>query len=475
MARDVVIGVDSGTQSTKVVALDLETMEPVGGGSAPHLDGTVQDPAVWWAALRTAIGAALATAAGDWTVAGISVGAQQHGLVTLTADGRPLRPAPLWNDLSAASDAARLNALADFAAETGSRLVSSITIAKLAHLARTEPDAMDQVASAALPHDWLNFQLTGELRTDRGDASGSGWWSPATGETRRDLLALAIGERHARRIRLPEVMSADDSAGRLTAAAAAFLGLPPGIPVGVGSGDNMAAALGLGLELGEITVSLGTSGVVSCRSTTPVSDATGQVNGFADAAGGFLPLCCMLNCTRVVDRVASLFGIERSDALDRAGELEPGANGLTLIPYFGGERCPDLPDARGSLSGISYDNLTAGAMLRAAVDGVAAGVAHCLDVLSGFSPTGGEIVLTGGGAAHPTWRQAIADATGLPVTVRGGGEHAARGAALQALSVVTGEPIATLAPRLKPPDLNRTEPRPRFHERFNVARRFTAP
>ncbi|HET7092282.1 MAG TPA: FGGY family carbohydrate kinase, partial [Thermomicrobiales bacterium] len=338
----------------------------------PHSGLDVQNPLEWWEALRDALPVAVTP---EMDVKGIAVAGQQHGLVTLDADGHVVRPAPLWNNTAAAEDAARLNAEADFAAAVGSRLVASITIAKLAHLARADPDALARTAAVGLPHDYLNFRLTGRLTTDRGDASGSGWWSPREGRERRDLLALAVGPEAAERLTLPDVLGPDETAGRLTAEAAAELGLPAAIPVGPGTGDNMAAALGVGTTMGEIVVSLGTSGVAFAVTGVPTADETGEVCGFADAAGRFMPLACMLNCTRVVDTVAAMLGIDRVAALDRAAETAPGAHGLLLMPYFGGERTPNLPMTTGSLAGMTATNLTPDLLARAAVDGVAAGIA----------------------------------------------------------------------------------------------------
>ena len=243
MLRSVVLGVDSSTQSTKVLAVDVEDGTIRGEGRAPHSGADIQHPEEWWTALQQAVRQAVGP---DLRVSGISVAGQQHGCVTLDARGEVVRPAPLWNNVAAAPDAERLNEQADFAAAVGSRLVASFTIAKLAHLARTAAADLARTAAVGLPHDWLNFRLTGELATDRGEASGSGWWSPGQGRDRRDLLALAVGAEAAERLRLPAVRGPEEPAGTLTAEAAATLGLPAGIPVGPGSGDNMATALGVG-------------------------------------------------------------------------------------------------------------------------------------------------------------------------------------------------------------------------------------
>lgn len=468
MVRSVVLGVDSSTQSTKVVALDLESGGIVGEGRAPHSGGDVQHPDEWWQAL---VLATRETVSDGMRVVGLAVAGQQHGCVTLDGDGGVVRPAPLWNNVASAPDAERLNGEADFAAEIGSWLVASFTITKLAHLARTSPAELASTVAVALPHDWLNLRLTGALATDRGEASGSGWWSPREGRVRQDLLALAVGEGVAERIRLPEVRAPEEPAGGLTPDAAAELGLPSGILVGAGSGDNMAAALGVGAAPGEMTISLGTSGTAFVVADAATSDRTGEVCGFADATGRFLPLACMLNCTRVVDTVAGLLGIERGAALDRAGAASPGAGGLLLLPYFAGERTPNLPRATGSIEGLTASTATPDALLRAAVDGVAAGLAYCLEALARLGLSAEAVTLTGGGSAHPTWRQAIADATGRRVTVREGGEHAARGAALQAAAIVQGEPVAETIARWRPAVTAEVESREEMREGFALEAR----
>jgi len=468
MTRSVVLGVDSSTQSTKVVAVDTETGKPIAEGRAPHSGRDTQHPGEWWTALVSAV---TSLSLPEATVVGLAVGGQQHGCVTLDADGRVVRPAPLWNNVSSASDADRLNAAADFATEVGSRLVASLTISKLAHLARTAPDDMARTAAVCLPHDWLNLRLTGNLATDRGDASGSGWWSPRDGVDRRDLLALAIGDENAHRLTLPAVHGPEEPAGALTTEAAAALGLTTGIPVGPGTGDNMAAALGVGAGPGEMVISLGTSGTAFSVASAPTGDPSGEVAGFADATGHFLPLACMLNCTRVVDTVAGMLGIDRTDALDRAGAVEPGAGGLLLLPYLAGERTPNLPAATGTLMGLTAATMTADMLLRAAVDGVAAGLAYCVEALNRLGISAPEVTLTGGGAAHPTWQQAIADATGLPITVREGGEHAARGAALQAAAMVRGERVADVVARWRPEVVATVNPRPGARAAFVLDRR----
>jgi xylulokinase len=466
--REVVLGVDSSTQSTKVVAVDLETGEVVSEGRAPHTGADTQDPTDWWSALETAVDVAVTD---DLEVRGIAVGGQQHGFVTLDAAGDPVRPAPLWNNVAAAPDAERLNELADFATEVGSRLVASLTIAKLAHLARIAHDDLARTERICLPHDYLNWRLTGELATDRSDASGSGWWSPATGENRRDLLALAAGEVFAARVAIPDVRGASEPAGTLTTQAAAALGLPTDISVGPGAGDNAAAAVGIGATPDELVISLGTSGVAFAVSDRATADPSGEVCGFADATGRFLPLVCMINCTRVVGVQADLFGWSVQVALDRAADIPPGADGLLLMPFLGGERTPNLPGATGSLHGVTAHNCRPELLVRSAVDGVAAGLAYCAIALARQGVEKPAVTLVGGGSRHRTWQQAIADATGLPVSVRGGGEHVARGAAVQIAAILRDEPVADLAQAWRPEIIAEAAPRPEYREAFRMTDR----
>jgi xylulokinase len=468
MTHKVVLGVDSSTQSTKVLAVDIESGDIVGEGRAPHTGRDIQDPQDWWVALVAATQEAVPAGA---EVAAISVGGQQHGMVAMDATNEVICPAPLWNNVDAAPDAERLNSLADFAQEVGTYLVASITIAKLAHLARTDPGALARLDAVALPHDWLNLKLTGRLATDRGEASGSGWWSPLTGLHRRDLLALAIGDEKAAQIRLPDVCGPNDTIGVLSEEAAHALGLPAGIPVGPGTGDNMAAALGVGARPGELVISLGTSGTAFAVSEHPVTDELGEIEGFADATGRYLPLTCMLNCTRVVDTMAAMVGLEREAALEQAGAAAPGAEGVLLMPYLAGERLPNLPDATGTLLGLTMENARPEVLVRAALDGVAAGLAYGVEALEAHDVTGSEVVLVGGGSRHPAWRQAIADATGLPVHVRGGREHAALGAAMQAIAVATGTPIDEVIARFRPETIGVTEPRPEYRDAFRLPER----
>ena len=330
-----VAGVDSSTQSSKVEVRDADTGALVADGRAHHPVTTPprseQDPAAWWTAFEAAW-----AMAGAPDVAAIAVGGQQHGMVVLDADGAVIRPAKLWNDTESAPDAGWLlrqlpDGAAGWAAACGSVPVAAFTITKLSWLHRCEPEQWSRLAKVLLPHDWLTGQLTGEFMTDRGDASGTGYWSPAAGEYRWDLLAIVDAERD---------WTDGGAGGPRPARGGRDVGQAVVAP---GTGDNMAAALGLGLAPGDVAVSIGTSGTVYAVSDAPTADPTGAVAGFADATGRFLPLVCTLNATKVTDAVARLLGVDL-DGLDTLalGE-QPGAGGVVLLPYLDGERTPNRP------------------------------------------------------------------------------------------------------------------------------------
>lgn len=440
-----VAGVDSSTQSTKVELRDLESGAVVATGKAGHPatepPRSEQDPRDWWDALVAAF-----AACGDvrTDVAAVAVAGQQHGLVTLDADGVPLRPAKLWNDTESAPQAdALVEALgADaWAAAVGSVPVAAFTITKLRWLVEHEPEVLPRIAHVMLPHDYLTHRLTGVHTTDRGDASGGGWLDRSTGEYRGDLLAL-VGGRDDWAELLPSIVGPHDAVGEVTAAAAEALGIPAGVPVGPGTGDNMAAALGLGLQAGDVAMSLGTSGTVYAVSPTPTADPSGAVAGFCDAAGGYLPLVCTLNATKVTDTVASWLGHDASSFAALALDAPAGANGVALTPYFDGERTPNLPDATGTFEGLR-NTTTSADLARAAHEGVVRGLFHGLDALrSAGAEVGGRLHLIGGGARSAAYRAVVAERRGAPIRVPDDDETVATGAAVQAARVVGGPTAA---------------------------------
>lgn len=436
-----VAGVDSSTQSTKVEIRDLESGVIVGSGAASHPAVTPpcseQDPRSWWDAFELAWDQAVGrTGVGE--VVAISVAGQQHGMVALDADDQPVHPAKLWNDTESAPDAGWLlsqltardadgNAIDDgrqaWADAVGSVPVAAFTATKLSWLHRTHPDAWGRIAKVLLPHDYLTHRLTGGYTTDRGDASGTGYWSPTTGEYRWDLLAMIDADRDWSEV-VPAVLGPLDTAGRWN-----------GLAVGVGTGDNMAAALGLGLGLGDAVLSIGTSGTAYTVADTPTADPSGEVAGFADATGRFLPLVCTSNAAKVFDAFARLLGVDHSE-FDRLALAASGPVPV-LLPYLDGERTPNRPDASGTLTGIRSD-VTREQLARAAVNGVACGLLDALDALARFSPAPGRVVLTGGGARSMALRGVIAGLVEAPVVVADVDQAVAAGAAVQAAATIQG-------------------------------------
>ncbi|WP_017934204.1 xylulokinase [Nocardioides sp. Iso805N] len=432
-----VAGVDSSTQSCKVVVRDAETGALVRTGSASHPDGTEVHPDYWWSAFQQAAEAA----GGLDDVAAISVGGQQHGMVCLDEAGEVVRPALLWNDTRSAQAAADLNAELGpqaWAEAVGSVMVASFTATKLRWLAEHEPDSAARTAAVALPHDWLTWKLSGAagidtLITDRSDASGTGYWSPATSGYRTDLLERAFGRAD---LVLPRVLEP----------AEAVLHTPIGAPLGAGCGDNAGAALGLGARPGDVVLSIGTSGVACAVADAPTADASGTVAGFADATGRYLPLVATLNAARVLAATATLLDVSLDRLSELALEAPSGAGGLVLVPYLEGERTPNRPDAKGALHGLTLATATPAHIARAAVEGLLCGLADGIDALVAQGVAVERVLLVGGGARSEAVRRIAPIVLGRPVVVPEPGEYVADGAARQAAWVLTG---ATEAPTWK--------------------------
>lgn len=425
--RVLVAGVDSSTQSVKVVIRDAQTGELVRSGRAVHPAGTEVDPEGWWIALQEA----LKSAGGLSDVSGISIGGQQHGMVVLDIEGKVIRPALLWNDTRSAQAANDLNdeyeqlhdgeAISD---AVGSRLVAAFTASKVRWLADHEPINADQVAAIALPHDWLSWKLSGsrditDLFTDRSDASGTGYFDPVASEYRRDILALAL--KSDREIVLPRVLGPFEIAGRTSS----------GVAIGVGCGDNASAALGVGALEGDVVVSLGTSGTAFSVSKTPTHDSRGYVAGFDDASGNYLPLVCTLNAARILDAGAKILGLTLNEFGERALQAEPGAEGLTLLPYFEGERTPDRPAATGTLTGLSLSNSNPENIARAMIEGMLCGLVDAVSQLEAEGVEVGRILLIGGAAKNPAIAPIASSLFGKPVYLPQDGEYVADGAAKQ--------------------------------------------
>jgi len=430
-----VAGIDSSTQSCKVVIREAATGVLVREGRAPHPDGTEVDPRAWLDALDQA----LAQAGGLGDVAAAAVAGQQHGMVCLDEQGQVVRPALLWNDTRSAGAATELVAelgggdlaagARAWAAAVGSVPLAAFTVTKLRWLAEHEPGAMARTAAVCLPHDWLTWHLAGRagglggLRTDRSDASGTGYWSPAAGAYVPDLLDRACGARPA----VPQVLGPAAVAGQAGATV-----------LGPGAGDNAAAALGVGAEPGDIVISVGTSGTVFGGAGRPTADPSGIIAGFADATGEFLPLVCTLNAARVLTAAASLLDVSLAQLDDLALRAQPGAGGLALLPYLDGERTPNRPGDTGALHGLTRDNATPVNLARAAVEGLLNGLADGLDALTAAGVPAARVLLIGGGARSAAVRQIAPAIFGLPVVVPPAGEYVADGAARQAAWVLSG-------------------------------------
>ncbi|MCK1798121.1 xylulokinase [Streptomyces sp. XM4193] len=429
-----VIGVDSSTQSTKALAVDASTGEVLAQGRAAHTVGATHesDPEQWWRALVSAIEQCGPHAQ---RAAAISVAGQQHGLVTLDENGDPVRPALLWNDVRSAPQAERLatelGGPQAWARRTGLVPAPSFTASKWLWLAEHEPESVARTASVQLPHDYLTGRLTGAATTDRGDVSGTGWWSSESGDYDGEVLAHLGLDREM----LPRVVARGEAAG--TVRGGLELPVPAGALVAGGTGDNMAAALGLGLRPGQPVLSLGTSGTVYAVGRQRPVDPSGTVAGFADALDGWLPLACTLNCTLAVDRIAALLGRDRE-------QVEPGG-GATVLPFLDGERTPALPYAGGLLYGLTHDT-TGGQVLQSAYDGAVYALLRAVElVLDPDSPSDSPILLIGGGARGTAWRETVRRLSGRPVQVPHAQELVALGAAAQAAGLVLGEDPAALA------------------------------
>jgi xylulokinase len=454
------------------VVRDAESGALVREGRAPHPDGTEVDPAAW----RTALQAAIDGAGGLGDVAAVAVGGQQHGMVCLDEDGTVVRPALLWNDTRSADAARELTAELGggqaWADAVGLVPVASFTVTKLRWLAQHEPQNAARTAAVCLPHDWLTWELAGAsgvdtLVTDRGDASGTGYWSPLTGEYRLDLLERAFGRTPV----VPRVLGPAEPAGTVAAGALAADG---GAVLGPGTGDNAAAALGLSAEPGDVVVSIGTSGVVSIVSTTPMTDPTGTVAGFADATGYFLPLVTTLNAARVLDATARLLGVDHAELSRLALSAPPGAGGLVLVPYLEGERTPNKPYATGALHGLTLSTAEPAHLARAAVEGLLCGLADGLAAVAAGGTPVRRVFLVGGGARSEAVRRIAPAVLGVPVLVPPPGEYVADGAARQAAWVLAGGDTPPIWPSAAT-EVHEADPVPAVRERYAEVRDLTAP
>jgi xylulokinase len=426
-----VAGVDSSTQSVKVVIRDANSGALIRQGRGAHTDGTEINPRIW----KEALDGAIKDAGGLEDVAAISIAGQQHGMVALDSQGDVIRDALLWNDTRSAQAAKDLNRElggdTETARKVGSVLVASFTATKLRWMADNEPENAKKVAAVALPHDWLSWQVQGgkdfeKLFTDASDASGTGYFDPSTSHYREDILKLAL--RHDGEYLLPRIVKPGEFGGATTA----------GIPIAGGAGDNAGAALGIQAEPGDVIVSLGTSGTAFAVSKTPTHDASGQVAGFADASGQFLPLVCTLNAARILDAATRILGISHDEVGQLALTTQAGAHGLSLLPYFEGERTPNRPNAKGVFSGMNLANSNRADIARAMIEGMLCGLVDAVDALEKLGVGVQRILLIGGAAKNPAVAPIASALFGREVLIPPAGEYVADGAAKQAAWALLG-------------------------------------
>ena len=444
MEGAVFIGIDSGTQGVKVLALEEGSGRIITQAAAPHqlISGEngrrEQEPQWWLTALQQALAQVLASAEVDASkVVALGVSGQQHGCVTLDASGSVIRPAKLWCDTETAPEAEQLTALLGGPERvvelTGNGIAAGFTASKVLWLKLHEPENYARLAMLLLPHDYINHWLTGELTTECGDASGTAYFDVRQCRWSEEVL-LALDESGRLQLCLPRLLAADEPAGRLRPEVAHSLGLPPGVIVSAGGGDNMLAAIGTGnVQPGVVTASLGTSGTIYACASQPVVDPQGELAAFCDSTGQWLPLVCTMNVTVCTELVRSMFQLDLAAFTTEAAQAPASAGGVLLAPFFNGERTPALPTATACYAGLSATNCTRRNMCRAAVEGPALSLRYGLDVLRRVGLVPAEIRLTGGGAQNALWRQVVADAFGLPVVCPACGEAGALGAALQAM------------------------------------------
>ena len=433
------LGIDCGTQGTKALLIDREGFAH-GRGYAPHAlierasGAREQDPAWWVEALRTAVRQAIPAGT---DVRALGVSGQQHGLVVLDENQHVIRPAKLWNDTETAPQNQQLVDLFGGKQAWFQRFgivpLTGYTVSKLLWLKKHEPENFARIRHILLPHEYLNFYLTGQLRAEFGDSSGTGFFDPRSRHWIPEILDAIDGGTGHLRAALPTLGPVDEPVGTLLPAVAAELGLPATTVVSAGGGDNMMGAIGTGnVREGVVTLSLGTSSTVYSFQSQPADDPTGNVAPFCSSSGGWLPLVCTMNATNVVTQTLQTLNRTVADIEPALAATAPGAGGLVFLPFLNGERTPDLPTARGTLTGLSATNWTPENLIRAAIEGVTFGVLNGLELMQRGRRVE-RILVIGGGSRSAAWRQLIANATGAIVEVPVEEEAGSLGAALQAL------------------------------------------
>ena len=437
------LGIDCGTQGTKAIILDAISGQVLGQGAAAHtmISGAngrrEQDTQQWLEAFTLATRQALLAANVDGqSILGIGVSGQQHGLVLLDDQGQVLRPAKLWCDTETSAENDRL--LKHLGGEKGSLerlgvvIAPGYTVSKLLWTQEQHPAVFSRIAHILLPHDYLNFWLTGRACSEYGDASGTGYFNVRSRQWDLQLLRDidASGRLQAA---LPELIDAHQPVGTILPAIAEQLGLNPAARVSSGGGDNMMGAIGTGnIQPGAITMSLGSSGTVYAYADAPTVSPDASVATFCSSSGGWLPLICTMNLTNATGAIRQLFDLDLEQFNTQVAQAPIGAEGVTLLPFFNGERVPALPHASGSLHGLTLDNLTQANLCRAAVEGTTFGLRYGLDLLRHNGLQSRSICLIGGGSKSAVWRQIVADIMNTPVICTEQSEAAALGAAIQA-------------------------------------------
>lgn len=434
------IGIDSGTQSVKAVVLDLETRKVIAEARAPHqlIEGLPvghmeQHPQEWTAALDFVITEVVGKVDAQ-RVRGIGVSGQQHGFVPLDEKGEVIRPAKLWCDTSTTKECEiitkKLGGPKAAIRKTGNLILPGFTAPKILWLKRNEPANYKRLRHVLLPHDYLNFHLTGNFFMEFGDASGTALMDVRTRKWSKDVIN-AIDKKLVEW--LPPISQSHEAAGTLRPEIAAKYGLSTDVVVSAGGGDNMMGAIGTGnVSPGVVTASFGTSGTIYAYAAKPVIDPQGEIAAFCSSTGGWLPLLCTMNVTTVTEQVRAMFGYDHARLAEAISAAPAGAGGLVLLPYLAGERTPNVPAGSGAVVGLNPKTFNAGHLARAAMEGVTMGMNYGLRRLAALGVKAKEIRVTGGGAKSPVWRQIMADVFGVPVVGMVEDEGAALGGALQA-------------------------------------------
>ena len=436
-----VLGIDLGTQSLKTIFYDIESRAIVASASSPlelnqDNQGTAEQEAQWW---LDAMAKSLTQIEPNIrkTAIAIGVSGQQHGFVPLDIDGNVLAPVKLWCDTSTQEECDEMTAQVGGEQacldNIGNLFLTGYTAPKIRWLKKNRPDAYQQMHHILLPHDYLNYVLTGELCMEHGDASGTGLLNINTREWSAEAINAIDSERDLTNC-LPVLKDSHEIIGTIKPGIAKQFGLPSDLKVSTGGGDNMMGAIGTGnVTPGKVTMSLGTSGTLYAYSDQPIIDPEGNIAAFCSSTGGWLPLLCTMNCTVSTEITRALFDSSLEDFEQQISKANAGSDGVITLPFFNGERTPNLPDAKGCVIGLTSSNSRPENYLRSAAEGAIFALRFGLDALAALGIDTNEIIITGGGTHSPTWRQIIADICNTKVTVLEQTEGAALGAALQAL------------------------------------------